>query len=88
MKNNTTIKLSKKTKQRLDNLKEYNRETYEEIIMKILHILNQIRKDPISGNRLLSSIDRNIRRKQIFNKQVKSKKTTDNSQKNNKVIED
>ncbi len=57
---NTTIKISKKTKQRLDNLKEYKRESYEDVIIKILHILNQIRKDPVSGNRLLGKIDGNI----------------------------
>lgn len=63
---NTTIKISKKTKQRLDNLKEHQRETYDQVIKKILYILNRIRKDPISGNRLLGKIDVNIRRGKIY----------------------
>jgi len=65
---NTTIKLSNKTKERLDNLKEYSKESYEEVLKKILHILNQIRKDPLSGNRLLTNIDKNIKRKQAYSK--------------------
>lgn len=64
----TTLKISKKTKARLDNLKEHKRESYEEVIQKILYVLNRIRKDPISGNKVLSKIDNTIRRR---SKQVK-----------------
>lgn len=64
----TTIKLDEETKARLDHLKEYKRETYEEVIRKILFILNKIRKDPISANRVLSKIDRNIKGKSMYNK--------------------
>jgi hypothetical protein len=63
---NTTIKITRKTKQRLDNLKEYDRETFEEVIRKVLHILNRIRKDPVSANRILQGIDKNIRRKRSY----------------------
>lgn len=66
---NTTIKLSKKTKQRLDNLKEYDRETYEQVIEKILYILNVIRKSPLFGSKVLGRIDKNIKRKQDYEKQ-------------------
>jgi len=65
---NTTIKITKKTKQRLDNLKENSRETYEEILKKILYILNLIRRDPIIGNKLLNNIDNNIKRKRSYEK--------------------
>lgn len=64
----TTIKLEEETKARLDHLKEHKRETYEEVIKKILFILNKIRKDPVSANRLLSKIDRNIKGKSLYNK--------------------
>lgn len=64
----TTIKLEGETKTRLDHLKEHKRETYEEVIRKILFILNKIRKDPVSANRLLSKIDRNIKGKDVYNK--------------------
>jgi len=62
----TTIKIEKGTKDRLERLKEHNRETYNEVIKKILYILNHIRKDPVSANRILSKIDANIRRKENF----------------------
>ena len=35
----TTIQINKDTKIRLDNLKDYNRESYEEIIEKLLDIV-------------------------------------------------
>jgi len=35
----TTIQINKDTKTRLDNLKDYNRESYEEIIEKLLDIV-------------------------------------------------
>tara|TARA_Y100000034_G_scaffold136505_1_gene213426 strand:- start:3636 stop:3854 length:219 start_codon:yes stop_codon:yes gene_type:complete len=68
MANITTIKLRGETKQRLEHLKEHKRETFDEVIKKILYILNQIRKDPVSANRLLSRIDRNVKRKKIYSK--------------------
>jgi len=75
----TTLKISRKTKARLDNLKEHKRESYEEVIQKILYVLNRIRKDPISGNKLLGKIDNNIRRR---NKQVKEIKQELNQEQN------
>lgn len=70
----TTIKLDIETKTRLDHLKEHERETYDQIIKKMLYVLNEIRKDPVSGNRFLSKIDSNIRRKQAYEKKVNTKK--------------
>ncbi len=66
---NTTIKITKKTKERLDNLKEYNRETFEEVIKKVLYVLNKSRKDPVSANRILQNIDKNIRRKKSYSEE-------------------
>lgn len=62
----TTIKLSKKTKSRLDNLKEYRRETYEEIINKILDVMNLFKTDPEEVKRHLSLMDQ--KRKQMTQK--------------------
>lgn len=42
----TTIKLSEATKSRLDHLKLYQRETYEEIMQRFLEILNTCRQSP------------------------------------------
>ncbi len=71
----TTIKLDGETKQRLDHLKEHERETYDQVIKKIFYILNEIRKDPISGNRILGKVDANIRRKQVYEKKMNNKKS-------------
>ncbi|MFA7708010.1 MAG: hypothetical protein WCX73_03605 [Candidatus Pacearchaeota archaeon] len=83
----TTIKLDIETKQRLDHLKEHKRETYEEIIKKILFILNKLRKDPVSANKFLSRIDRNIKRKSMYNKKQgslydKKQESLDNEEEN------
>ena len=42
----TTIKLSDTTKQRIDHLKRYPRETYEEILVRMLELLNLTRQIP------------------------------------------
>jgi len=54
----TTIKLSQNTKDRLDNLKEYRRESYEELIEKILEILNICKMNPLKARAKLIKIDR------------------------------
>lgn len=60
----STIKLSKKTKKRLDHLKEYKRETYEEIVQKLLGILNICRTDPDRAQDRLVGIDRAVKMKE------------------------
>ena len=77
----TTIKLDAETKTRLDHLKENDRETYDQIIKKILYILNDIRKDPVSANRILGKIDSNIRRKQMYEKKISNKRTKPENEK-------
>ena len=69
MTNITTIKLDKETKERLNRLKEHERETYNQVIKKVLYVLNRIRKDPVSANRILQNIDKNIRRKKSYSKE-------------------
>ena len=53
----TTIKLQKKTKLRLDKLKSYKRETYEDILQKILDVLNTCRINPGMAKAKLIQID-------------------------------
>ena len=55
---NTTIKISKSTKRRLDYFKEYKRESYEEIIEKILDVLNTCKINPMKARAKLMKIDR------------------------------
>lgn len=62
----TTIKVSKETKKRLDNLREYKAESYEEIIKKMLYVLNAVRKSTDTAKKVLNNIDKNIKRKQLI----------------------
>jgi hypothetical protein len=59
----TTIKLKHETKARLDNLKEFERESYDEIIKKILFVLNTARSSPETAQGILRNIDSKLRRK-------------------------
>lgn len=53
----TTLKLEKETKDRLDRLREHKRETYDDIIRKILAVLNMVREDPGKARTILEFID-------------------------------
>jgi hypothetical protein len=53
----TTIKIHKETKERLDKLKENKRETYEEVLKKILFILNTSKTNPQRARSLMRRID-------------------------------
>jgi hypothetical protein len=53
----TTIKLDKKTKDRLEHLREH-KETYNEIINKALNILNICLKNPYLANKILRDMER------------------------------
>jgi len=59
----TTIKLRRETKKRLDNLKEHERESYEEVLRKILYILNLFRKEPEKAGKILRRVDVSVKRK-------------------------
>jgi hypothetical protein len=67
----TTIKISSEIKERLGKLKEYDRETFNEVLNKILYALNVCRKDPEKAKRFLENIDRRIRKKSIIKKRMK-----------------
>lgn len=60
----TTIKLAKSTKERIDKLKEYKRETYDEILQKMLSILTVLSVNPERARVRLASIERKKRRSQ------------------------
>jgi hypothetical protein len=53
----TTIKLQRETKQRLDKLKEHSRESYDEILKKVLYVLNVVRESPDKAKGILEFID-------------------------------
>lgn len=52
----TTIKLVEETKLRLEKLREHKRESYDDILRKILYILNIARDDPEKAKRVLERI--------------------------------
>jgi len=58
----TTVKLSEDTKSRIDHLKLYPRETYDEIIQRLLNILNITMKNPNAARHRLVNLDKQRRR--------------------------
>ncbi|MBX4212286.1 hypothetical protein KW787_02420 [Candidatus Pacearchaeota archaeon] len=58
----TTIKLLGSTKARLEKLRSYKRETYDEILIKILEILTICKFNPERARVLLLSLDRKRRK--------------------------
>jgi len=72
MENITTIKISTETRQRLGKLKEYERETFNEVLNKIFYILNTCKKSPEKAQSMLINIDRRIKRGQILKKKMKT----------------
>ena len=67
----TTIKISSEIRERLGKLKEYERETFNEVLNKILYALNMCKKDPEKAKKFLENIDRRIRKKDIMRKRMK-----------------
>jgi hypothetical protein len=66
----TTLKLNRKTKERLDILRQYKRETYDEILQKLLNILNICKINPIAAQSKLRSIDKLHKKTNILKKSI------------------
>jgi len=73
MKEITTLKLRKETKQRLEKLKEHKRETYDQVLRKMLGILNASRDDAEKAQGILKNIDINHTKMLAKEKQEKKK---------------
>ncbi|MSS75088.1 hypothetical protein EXS73_02660 [Candidatus Pacearchaeota archaeon] len=58
----TTIKLSEETKSRIDHLKRYPRETYEEILVRMLELLSLTRHSPERARISLIKLDKERRK--------------------------
>jgi|TARA_B100002003_G_C13934949_1_gene454025 hypothetical protein len=52
----TTIKLLEETKLRIEKLREHKRESYDDILKKILYVLNTARESPEKAKRILEKI--------------------------------
>jgi hypothetical protein len=70
----TTVKISTETRERLSRLKEYERETFDEVLNKVLYVLNVCRKDPEKAKRFLENIDRRIKKKVLMKKSLRLSK--------------
>jgi len=53
----TTIKIYQKTKVNLDRFKEHRKESYDDVLKKLVYILELIEKNPELGKRLLKEIE-------------------------------
>ena len=60
----TTIKLLNETKLRIEKLREHKRESYDDILKKILYVLNAAREDPDKAKRILERVS-DLRRKML-----------------------
>ena len=54
----TTIKLNKETKNRLDKLKVHPKESYDELLQKVLYILNLCKSGSSEARARLIAIDK------------------------------
>lgn len=52
----TTIKLLEETKLRIEKLREHKRESYDDILRKVLYVLNVARDSPESAKKILEKI--------------------------------
>lgn len=66
----TTIKLQEETKLRLNKLKEYDLESYDQVLRKILYILNMCRKKPELAKKKLEQIDSSIVREKEYSEDL------------------
>jgi len=58
----TTMKLLEETKIRLEKLREHKRESYDDILRKILYVLNVAREEPEKAKKILIKISELRRR--------------------------
>ena len=56
MNEQTTIQLEMETKQRLEELKEYPRETYDDVVVKLVQVAEQLEKEPELRDEILKEI--------------------------------
>ncbi len=69
----TTIKVDRETKHRLDKLKVHAKESYDEIIQKILYILNLCKASPEEARGRLIAIDKVKKLNELKGMQPKAK---------------
>mgnify|MGYP000692203759 CR=1 FL=1 len=53
----TTIKLDRQTKSQLDKFREYKNESYDEVIKKLVYVVNNLKKKPELSKETLVEIE-------------------------------
>ncbi len=53
----TTIKLYRKTKISLERFKEYEKESYDEVLRKLLYLIKILKENPELGRKVLEEIE-------------------------------
>ena len=53
----TTIQISSKTKRKLAEIKDYSRETYDEVVSKLISIFETLSKEPELKEEILMEIE-------------------------------
>ena len=53
----TTIKIHEDTKSRLDTFREYKHESYDEVIKKVIYIVNTCKKNPELSKETIKAIE-------------------------------
>ena len=83
----TTIKLRKKTKERLEKLRIYKRETYDEILEQILDILNLVKIAPERARGKLIAIDRKkiTENREIQRQSIREQRDKKNQKQNQEI---
>ena len=66
----TTIKVQQETKSRLNKLKEYNLESYDQLLRKMLYVLNMCRKNPERAKKFLEKVDESIKRDKEYSEDL------------------
>ena len=74
----TTIKIEENTKKRIDQLKEYKMETYNEVLNKMLNIVNITIRNPIAGARIFRGIKRKKMGKEKLERRFEDESQEDN----------
>ncbi|MFH0808820.1 MAG: hypothetical protein V1888_04375 [archaeon] len=75
----TTIKLLEETKLRIEKLREHKRESYDDILRKILYVLNTARESPEKAKRTLEKISE--LRKRMLEEERQQKEDLENENK-------
>jgi len=53
----TTIKVYQKTKINLERFKEHKRESYDEVLKKLLYVITLLKENPELGRKMLEEIE-------------------------------